>query len=107
MISRIEKIKKRSKEDLVFDIVNVVILCLVFIIVAYPLYFVVIASISDPYAVLNGDVLLLPKGLNIDSYKKIFEDSQIWKGYGNSIAYTFVGTLLNVALTMTIAYPLS
>lgn len=98
---------KRSKEDLIFDIINTIVLGLVFFIVAYPLYFVVIASISDPYAVLNGEVLLFPKGLNIDSYIKIFADSQIWRGYANSIAYTFVGTILNVALTMTVAFPLS
>lgn len=107
MSRQIERLKKRSKENLIFDIVNICILCLVFIMVAYPLYFVTIASISDPYAVLNGDVLLLPKGFTLDSYKKIFEDAQIWTGYGNSIAYTVVGTLLNVSLTMTIAYPLS
>lgn len=98
---------KRSKDDLIFDIINTIILCLVFLIVAYPLYFVVIASVSDPYAVLNGEVLFLPQGLNVDAYTKIFADKQLWKGYANTIAYTGVGTILNVALTMTIAYPLS
>lgn len=98
---------KRSRENLIFDIITTTILGLVFLIVAYPLFFVVIASISDPYMVLNGEVLFLPKGLNFDSYKKIFENTEIWRGYANSIAYTFVGTLLNVALTMSIAFPLS
>ncbi len=101
------KTMKRSKEDWIFDIINAFVLGLVFIIVAYPLYFVVIASISDPYAVLNGEVLLFPKGLNVDAYVKIFADKQLWTGYANTIAYTAVGTLINVALTMTVAYPLS
>lgn len=75
--------------------------------IAYPLYFVTIASISDPYAVLNGEVMLFPKGLNVDSYIRIFQDKNIWTGYANTFLYTISGTLLNVALTMTIAYPLS
>lgn len=98
---------KRSKDDIIFDVINTIVLGLVFFIVAYPLYFVVIASVSDPYAVLNGEVLFFPKGLNVDSYVKIFADKQLWVGYANTIAYTFVGTIINVALTMTVAYPLS
>lgn len=98
---------KRSKEDLIFDTVTYVLLGLIMLIILYPLYFIVIASISDPYAVLNGDTALHPVGLNIDSYKRIFQESRIWTGYLNSILYTVFGTLLNVFLTMTVAYPLS
>lgn len=98
---------KRSREDRIFDFVSTFLLVAILIIVAYPLYFVVIASVSDPYKVLGGEVMLIPKGLNVDSYKKIFADSSIWTGYFNSILYTVCGTALNVALTMSIAYPLS
>lgn len=98
---------KRSKGDRIFDMVSTIILCLVFLVVSYPLYFVIIASVSDPYQVLNGNVMLFPKGFNIDSYVRIFEESSIWKGYVNTILYTVCGTTLNVILTMTIAYPLS
>lgn len=98
---------KRSREDLIFDIVTTILLCIVFVIVAYPLFFVVIASVSDPYLVLNGDVMLFPRGLNFDSYKRIFSDSSIWTGYRNTILYTVCGTALNVALTMSLAFPLS
>ncbi len=98
---------KRSKEDLIFDIIIYVFLGIVLLIIAYPLYFIVIASISDPYMVLNGDVLFLPKGVNINSYIRIFEDKSIWTGYKNTLFYTVSGTLLNVVLTVTLAYPLS
>lgn len=98
---------KRSKEDLVFDIITYVVLSIVFLIVAYPLYFVLISSISDPYKVLNGEVILYPKGINFDGYQKIFEYKSIWTGYRNTAFYTIVGTLINVVLTMCIAYPLS
>lgn len=107
-MSKVKKIKiRRSLEDRIFDFVTTIMLVLVLAIVAYPLYFVVIASISDPYKVLGGEVLMIPKGLNVDSYKKIFADESIWIGYFNSVLYTVCGTALNVALTMSIAYPLS
>lgn len=91
----------------VFDIVNVILLCIALVIVAYPLYFVIIASFSDPFLVLRGEVLLYPKGFNFNAYVKVFQNKQIWTGYLNSILYTVTGTCLNVFLTMMIAYPLS
>lgn len=107
-MSKVKKVRmKRSREDHIFDFVSTFLLVVILVIVAYPLYFVVIASISDPYKVLGGEVMLIPKGFNVDSYKKIFADSSIWSGYVNSILYTVCGTALNVALTMSIAYPLS
>lgn len=98
---------KRSKEDLIFDIVNYIVLGLALIVVLYPLYFIVIASISNPDAVNNGAVWLKPVGVTWEGYRRIFQDSRIWLGYRNTIAYTVVGTLINISLTMMIAYPLS
>lgn len=96
-----------SRGDLIFDIISYGFLVLFVLAVIYPLYFVFIASFSDPYAVLTGEVLFTPKGLNVESYIHIFNDKRIWTGYWNSLLITFFGTLLNVSLTMTIAYPLS
>ncbi len=98
---------KRSKEDLIFDIINYTVLTLALFVVAYPLYFIVIASISDPDAVNNGLVWLLPVGITGEGYERIFQDSRIWLGYKNTFIYTIVGTLINITLTMMIAYPLS
>ncbi|MEG1686314.1 MAG: carbohydrate ABC transporter permease [Angelakisella sp.] len=98
---------RRTREDTVFDVITVLFLGALLLIIAYPLYFVLIASISDPYEVLNGNVLFLAKGINFDAYKRIFQDKTIWIGYFNTFAYTVCGTMFNVALTMMIAYPLS
>jgi len=98
---------KSSKEDLVFDIINYTFLTLIFICVLYPLYFIVIASVSDPTLVNNGRVILLPKGINFDGYKKVFEYNLIWRGYANTIFYTVVATSFNIIVTMMVAYPLS
>ncbi len=98
---------RRGLSDRVFDIVNYAILGLVALAVLYPLYFVVIASFSDPDAINTGRVLLWPVGFNTMGYEKIFADAKIWRSYSNTIFYTVLGTAINIFLTMMLAYPLS
>lgn len=93
--------------DKIFDVCNVIIISILFIIFLYPLYFVVIASFSDPIAVGNGKTLLHPVGITLECYKKAFEYSRLWSGYANSIYYTVVGTLCNMVFSICFAYPLS
>ncbi len=73
----------------------------------YPLVFVISASVSDPQALLNGDVLLFPVGFNLKAYEYIFKNNQLLVGYGNTIFYSVVGTAYNMILTIFAAYPLS
>lgn len=63
---------KRTKGDKAFDGINLFFLTLGCLIVLYPLYFIVIASISDPNRIFAGDVLFLPKGVTFDGYGRIF-----------------------------------
>lgn len=98
---------KQSRGDTVFDVIIHTILLLVLVLVAYPLIFVVVASISDPLAVLKGEVILFPKGINFEAYRRVFENKDIVLGYRNTILYTIVGTAINVLMTITGAYPLS
>jgi len=84
------------------------VLCLfIFISVAYPLYFIVIASFSNSNMVNQGQVLFWPKGFSLFGYQKIFEDTRIWQGYANTILYTLAGTAVNMAFTLPAAYALS
>ncbi|MFC5987519.1 carbohydrate ABC transporter permease [Marinicrinis lubricantis] len=84
-----------------------VICALVFIIVAYPLYFVIIASVSDSTLVATGKVLLFPKGFSWFGYSEIFQDDRIWVGYRNTLIYSIGGTLINLLFTLPAAYVLS
>ena len=99
--------KNQTAGDILFDIFNYLILILFTLSILYPLYFIIIASFSDPVAINNGKVLFKPMGFNTLGYQRIFENTKIWNAYGNTIFYTVVGTLINVSLTMMIAYPLS
>lgn len=98
---------KKGKEDVIFTVVNTTLLTLIMLIILYPLYFIIIASFSDPLEVLAGNVILLPKKINVESYKMVFRDPQILTGYRNTILYTLLGTAVNIVLTVLAAYPLS
>jgi len=101
-------VKTRSLlHDNFFDIINYTILTLILLIVIYPLYFIVIASISNPNFVANGEVWLLPKGINFEGFKSIFKDPIIGIGYKNTLIYTFLGTIINIIITLSAAYALS
>lgn len=93
--------------DKVFDIVNTLLLVFIFIIILYPLYYVVIASFSDPDLVLTGKIFLLPRGFQLDSYKKVFGNSEVMNGYIHTIMYAAAGTCINLAVTLTAGYALS
>lgn len=95
---------KESAGDKVFNIVNITLLVLLMILILYPLYFTVIASISDPYKVITGKVYLLPMDMTTEAYANVFNDSRVWSGYANSLLYTVAGTILNLCLTIPLAY---
>ena len=97
----------QTRMDRTFDIMNYVILTICFLVVAYPLYFVVIASISDPVDVNAGRVILYPVKTTMDGYRRILEYKSFFTGYRNTLVYTGVGTLVNMLLTVPAAYALS
>lgn len=96
-----------SKSDVVFQFFIILISIFVFIIVAYPLYFIVIASFSDSTLVNQGKVILYPKGFSTYGYSKIFEDTRILTGYKNTLIYTLGGIAVNLLFTLPAAYVLS
>jgi len=97
----------KSGGERLFDAVIAALCVFIFLIIAYPLYFVVIASISDSTLVATGKVVLLPKGFSTFGYEEIFQDARIWTGYRNTILYTFLGTFVNLLFTLPAAYVLS
>ena len=98
---------KKRKKLTAFDIFNYIFMVCVLIITLYPLYFTVIASLSEPSAVAKGEVTWFPVEFTLDSYKSVLAYTQIWKGYANTIFYTVLGTLFNLFLTIPAAYGLS
>ena len=104
--------EERSKarkigQDKIFNLVLYFICGIIILLVLYPMYFIVIASFSDPTAVANGEIFFLPKGLNLKAYKKLAEYDQLWVGYKNTILYVIGGTAMTVMVNIPASYALS
>lgn len=89
------------------DIILVVLCTIILLIVAYPFYYVLIASVSNPYDVYAGKTFLLPSQFTLDGYKSVFADPGILLGLFNSFKYTIIGTVFSVVMLYLAAYPLS
>ncbi len=101
------KNKLTGLSDKASDVILLVMCTVIMLIVAYPLYYVLIASFSDPYDVYAGKTFLLPSQFTLKGYTSVFADSKIFSGYINSIKYTVIGTLFSVVMVYITAYPLS
>ncbi len=101
------RIRDRDLSDRVFHALVIVLSIMCFIVILYPLWFVVIASISNSDLVNQGKVVFLPKDIRFYGFEQIFKDDRILVGYKNTILYVVGGTLLNMIVTMPAAYALS
>ena len=101
------KRRRATGADRVFYIVNGIVMGTLFFIYAWPLWFIVVSSFSDPNLVTSGQVFLLPKGFHFSGYELILEYKDILTGYANSLLYTIIGTALNIFMTILAAYPIS
>lgn len=98
---------RHSASDNRFEVLLIVILCILGVIVAYPLIYVLSSSFSSPSVVMSGRVWLFPEDFSLEGYRAIFKNRQVLIGYRNSLFYMVVGTCINVVMTMLAAYPLS
>ncbi|MZQ83163.1 ABC transporter permease subunit [Paenibacillus sp. 5J-6] len=98
---------RESAGDRIFVISVYVILSLLLVIVLYPLIYIFSSSFSSPAAVTSGRVWLWPVEFSLKGYAQLVDNPKIITGYANSLFYTAVGTLISVALTIMIAYPLA
>ena len=97
----------QSWKDRFADLVIVILLLAVVASIIYPIWFIIIASVSDQTMVNTGQVSWLPKGFSLYGFRQILGDGRIWNGYRNTLLYTVVGTALNLVVTMPAAFALS
>jgi putative aldouronate transport system permease protein len=98
---------RETKADKIFDICNKLLVGFFILIIAYPLIYIISASISDPSLVNSGKMWLFPKDITFEGFKRVFNSSDIWIGYRNTIFYTLLGTFINLAVTLPCAYALA
>lgn len=97
----------RSTSDRIFDVVNIILIIFAVLITIYPLYFILIASISSPVYTNIGQVVLYPRGIMFDGLYMLATTPAIWMGYRNTIIYAVLGTSINMFVTIPAAYALS
>lgn len=93
--------------DRASDIILVAVTALILLIIAYPLYYVIVASVSDPYDVYAGKTFLFPSQFTLEGYKAVLSNGNLLKGFLNSVKYTVIGTIYSVVTIYITAYPLS
>ena len=96
-----------SRGDVIYNIIAYTILIFLFILITYPLIYVVSASFTKAEDVISGKMWLFPTSFTLTSYQRIFSNQKIISGFLNSIFYVVLGTIANVVCTFAIAYPLS
>lgn len=96
-----------TRQDKIFNVINMIILWIVLILVAYPLIYVLSASFSNPQAVSSGKVWLWPVDFTLRGYEVVFQHPDIVRGFLNAIYITVLGTVVQVIITIMAAYPLS
>ena len=101
------KLNTISKGDFIFDNMVNLFMIATLIVTAYPLFFTIIASLSEPADVARGNVRFWVVNPTLKSYRQVFAHSQIWLGYRNTVYYTLFGTLFSLVITVPAAYTLS
>jgi putative aldouronate transport system permease protein len=101
-------VNRQSRGERAFNVVNIILLLGLVVVTAYPLIYVVFASVSDPSELIaNRGALLRPLGFSLDAYRLVLQNPMIAIGYRNTLFYVVVGTAVNLVLTCLGAYALS
>lgn len=101
------KKKEMSLPNRVFHIFNAIVWIVVMFLILYPLYLVIIASVSDPDAIIRGEVIWHPVKFSLVGYKAVFKNTELLRSYANSIVYTFLSVVISIGVTLSAAYTLS
>ncbi len=98
---------KKTRGDRIFDTINTSVWVVILALILYPLWLIIIASVSDPDAVVAGRVLLYPVDFSLMGYEAVFQQKELWNSYLNAVYYTLAGSSLSVIVTLMAAYALT
>ena len=101
--------RKRSiiHENRLFNTINVMLMLLLTLLIAYPVWNLIVSSFSDARHLTEGGITLYPKGFTLENYRAVFRDTTIWRAFGISIAKTVLGVLTHVFFCSMVAFAMS
>ncbi len=102
-----KSLKNMSMSNRIFYLFNTMFWIVIMFIILYPLYLVCIASVSDPDAIVRGEVIWHPVDFSLIGYNAVLKYTELWSSYANSIFYTGVGICISIVVTLAAAYTLS
>ncbi|MBQ8232707.1 MAG: carbohydrate ABC transporter permease [Lachnospiraceae bacterium] len=76
-------------------------------ITVYPMYYVLILSLSEPQYAATMKVYTIPKGFNLGAYEVLVTDTKMWRAYANTFLYVIANTILMVITSTTVAFGLN
>lgn len=107
---RTETMSKRINDsfgDKVLNLITASILIAVIVIVGYPIIYVISCSFTSTQALSAGKVVLWPVDVSLEAYQFVLSYKDVWIGFRNSVFYTVTDVLLQMTMTILVAYPLS
>jgi putative aldouronate transport system permease protein len=96
-----------SKKITIWTVLKGLFLAFMVVITIYPFIYMISVSLSDQLSVMRNEIILLPKGINLEAYKAVFREKRIFKAYENTIYYVVLGTAISMLVTTLGAYGLS
>ena len=99
-------VQRKTPSRRIFLIINTVLMCLIAFACFAPFWHVIMASISDPARVeATQSIILYPLGeMSLKAYELVFDDNRIFIGYGNTLFYVVVGTVISIFLSLLGGY---
>ena len=98
---------RRTRGDVVFDVINVFVVALITLTMIYPMWYIIIVSIATPEEAALGGIYLWPETISFEAYQNVFKNQEIWLSYANTVLYTVAHTIYVLLLTIPAAYTLS
>jgi len=98
---------REAHNDIITNVIFNAIALMIIILIVYPLWFIIIASFSNPADIANGEIWFWPKNWDLNGYRELFKQRQIWLSYANTIIYTLVGTFIALAVNIPAGYAMS
>lgn len=100
-------VRDRSFSSIMLDIIVHTTLIILLVITLFPVLHVAAVSLSSSKAIDRGLVSIFPVDFSLEAYRILWKSGRVPKSFVNSVIYTSVGTVVNMLVTMLMAYPLS
>lgn len=94
---------KRTKGEVAFDVINVLVLLVITIACLYPFYYMLIYALSSPDQLFKG-ITFFPRGITLENFARTLSDTSLAHGLLVSVLRTVVGSVLTIVCCSFFAY---